>query len=172
MERLKTAFTLLTFILLIVIPASTGFAFPNEPEDFRGIRWETNISQLKRMKILEDGGNFKTYVRDNDKMRMGEVELTRIGYAFYKGRFLAAWVNFNSPSNFAKVKRLLFKRHGRGFQPNRLFEKYIWFSVRMGISLDYNTKTKRGAVTYIFKPLWDEKESEEKKTHAKNHQTD
>ena len=58
----KAMITFLT-LLLILIPISV-FAFQNEPDRFRGIKWGTDLSKLPNMQHRETAqGGSEIYVR-------------------------------------------------------------------------------------------------------------
>ena len=61
----------------LLIP-SIAFTFQNEPDNFRGIKWGTNLSDLPdiRLQDTENGRNFKRCMRRGDKMKIRDAELT------------------------------------------------------------------------------------------------
>jgi len=74
----------LVFLLIISVWVSLpAFAFQNEPDGFRGIKWGTNISELPDMSLSEDYGNSKFYLRKGEKLKIGDADIDRIGYGFY-----------------------------------------------------------------------------------------
>lgn len=102
-----TKLPLLLFLMLLMPPQS--FAW-NEPDGFRGIRWATDISELDQgwTEIAEHADGVKFYTRSGDLLKIGEAEIRAPGYGFYKGKFFAAHIAFDSVTNFQKIKETLF----------------------------------------------------------------
>jgi hypothetical protein len=111
---------MLAFLLIVTacfaIPA---FAFQNEPDGFRGVKWGTNINELHDMVLYQEDGDTKAYQRNNDKIKIGDAEISLVVYGFYKGRFYAVHIGFNGDSNFKKLKNTFFDQFGQGYQSNR-----------------------------------------------------
>ena len=65
-------------------------AFKNgsEPEGFRDVKWEQNISTISGLKIIDKPDQLTTIcARPSDKMKIGRVNLHTITYEFWKGKF-------------------------------------------------------------------------------------
>ena len=58
-------FLLITFIYVL--------AFPNEPNDFRGIKWGTHISKIKGLQNKEQQGDDVLYTKKNDKLEIAGI---------------------------------------------------------------------------------------------------
>jgi len=150
----KGIFGSLIVILLIVPQAS--YAFQNEPDGFRGIKWGTEIKTLKDMKLKEDDGDSKFYKRKDDKLKIGDADLQYISYSFYKNQFYLVMIGFQSLTNFTKLKETLFEQYGEGNRTNRFMERYFWFGADVSITLDYNEIRETGSISYFFKPILDQ----------------
>ena len=98
----KRARMMLFLLAASLILSPPVFAFQNEPDGFRGIKWGTNISELSEMGLIEDDGESKFYVRKNDKMQIGDADLERIAYVFYKDRLYGIMVRYSSSLNLSK----------------------------------------------------------------------
>jgi hypothetical protein len=98
------------FFLLVAsfLFSDSVFAFQNEPENFREIKWGTNIKELSEMGFFQEDGKFKIYKRKNDKMNIGDADIKMLSYGFYKDRFFSVTIQFDSFSNFSKLKNILF----------------------------------------------------------------
>lgn len=72
-----------------LIVASTGYAFQNEPEGFRGIKWgDLRGEDMVFYAKTEGNDDLLWYKKENDKMQIGEAKLEKIIYGFYKNRFM------------------------------------------------------------------------------------
>lgn len=159
-KRQKNAFIVILAIFLFA--GYAAYAFQNEPDGFRGIKWGTNISELSKMKLIDDDGNAKCYARKNDKMRIGDANLDAIMYGFYKNRFSAVGVMYHSSSNFSAIKETLLQQYGEARHPNGFMEEYFWYGSRVNVFLKFNQIQGAGQLWYLYKPLQEEKERDEK----------
>jgi hypothetical protein len=155
---------LLTFLIFSSLPA---FAFQNEPDGFRGIKWGTNINALPDMGLIDSDGETKFYIRRNDKMKIGDADVDKIVYGFYKTRFFYVRIKFNNFSNFTRLKETLFSQYGQGDKPNQFMEKYFWHGAAVSISFNYNEIGKKGEIYYFFIPVSDEERKDEEERAKK-----
>ena len=148
-----------TRILLIisVYVAIPAFAFQNEPDGFRGIKWGTNIRELTDMLVVESGKDTLYYARKTDNMKIGDADIGQISYGFYKNRFFVALVEYKGYVNSTKLKAILIGQYGKPEQPNQLMEKYFWSGQTVDIYFDYNEMLKSGNIYYSFRPIQQEK---------------
>jgi len=156
-RKLATLIFLLVISVYVAIPA---FAFQNEPDRFRGIKWGTNISELADLLLVESGKDTQYYCRKNDEMKIGDAGIDQISYGFYKNRFYVVLVEYNGFLNFTKLKTILFDQYGKPDQPNKLMEKYFWSGTTVDIYFDYNEILKRGDIYYSFRPIQQERAKE------------
>lgn len=154
--------TLIFLLIISVCVAIPVFAFQNEPDGFRGIKWGTNISELREMSLSEDRGDSKFYLRKVDKLKIGDADIDRISYGFYKGRFNNLFIIYKGSLNFTKLKDILFAQYGKGSKPNRFMEQYYWVGETVSIAFEHSEITKEGKIVYIYDPVSNEKETKTK----------
>ena len=154
---------MILFIVGGLLIPSIAFTFQNEPDNFRGIKWGTNLSDLPdmRLQITKTGGNLKMYLRRGDKMKIGDAELTVIIYVFYKDRFVSVMISFESASNFEAIKKTLFSVYGKGRQDNPFIEEYKWMGADVRILLEKGFL--KGQVLYSYMPILKDYLEEKKK---------
>jgi len=145
---------MLILCFLMLIPLCTE-AFQNEPDNFRGIKWGTELSQLPEMySCLWRTGydSVKTCRRKNDHMRIGEANLKSIRYRFYKEKFAAVLIECKESSDFSALKQTLFSVYGEGVQSNQFLELYTWpgNDVRIDLKKDFLNGCN---LTYVYLPL-------------------
>jgi hypothetical protein len=134
---------LLIFLIILptVIFSINSFAYQNEPDGFRGIKWGTKIETLKDMtKQLQQGDEIQ-YTRISDKLQIGNAEVDDIVYVFWKDKFISVMIMTKGFSNWSALKEEAFKQFCKGSQDNKNIETYTWGSVLRGktfISLKYN----------------------------------
>ena len=153
-RKLGTRLFLLLISVYVAIPA---FAFQNEPDGFRGIKWGTNISELNDMLVAESGKDTVYYIRKNDTLKIGNADIDQISYGFYKNRLFVVLVEYNGYLNFTKLKAILIDQYGKPEQPNRLMEKYFWSGGTVDIFFDYNEMSKNGNFYCAFRPIQEER---------------
>jgi hypothetical protein len=156
------------FLLAIsVMHSMPAFAFQNEPDGFRGIKWGTNVSALSDMRLAEDNGEEKYYQRMNDKMQIGDTELERIVYGFYKDRFFVVIVTCRHHTNFVRLKETLFQLYGRGYAPTPSVEKYYWMGDNVNVVLDFKETPQKGLIWFSYKPILEEEQRDLKASGKK-----
>jgi hypothetical protein len=156
-RKLGTRLFLLIISVYVAIPA---FAFQNEPDGFRGIKWGTNISELTDMLVVESGKDTLYYARKTDNMKIGDADIGQISYGFYKNRFFVALVEYKGYVSFTKLKAILFDQYGKPEQPNQPMENYFWVGGTVDIYFDYNDMLKSGNVYFSFRPIQQERAKE------------
>jgi len=78
------------FLIAVLLAAHATSAFDNEPDGFRGIAWQSAFEDFAdEMKFESESGDGEhiSYLRDNDKMFIGEIPLKRVEYNYWNGRF-------------------------------------------------------------------------------------
>jgi len=153
-RKLGTRLFLLLISVYVAIPA---FAFQNEPDGFRGIKWGTNISELNDMLVADSGKDTVYYIRKNDTLKIGDADIDQISYGFYENRLFVVLVEDDGYLNFTKLKAILIDLYGKPEQPNRLMEKYFWTGGKVDIFFDYNEMSKNGNTYYSFRPIQEER---------------
>ena len=144
-------------IACIFFAGSAG-AFKNEPTGFRGIAWGTNISQLPDMIKMPggEGRDTQVYKRRDEKMQIGDAQITNIAYGFYKGRFSTVIIDYKDLTNAMKLKETLFLQYGDGYRPNQFMEEYHWNSSRVFVSYEYHEISGKGSIGYLYLPITNE----------------
>ncbi|HRR96865.1 MAG TPA: hypothetical protein P5150_09090 [Candidatus Ratteibacteria bacterium] len=93
-----------------------------EPDGFRGIKWETDISTLPDMKYFKTDpsfGGMKGYIRKGDKLQIGAAKLKRIEYDFWHGKFLGVLISTKGHTNWYSLKDAVFEKFGKVCQKSR-----------------------------------------------------
>ena len=131
-------------MVLIVSALSLGaFAFQNEPDGFRDLKW--GDPPTEDMEFTFEVNIRKDYIRPEDKMSLGEVKLELILYGFVevdgKLKFFNANLCFVNESRFTILKTICEEKFG----PPTSEESYrlSWFDGgEVGISLSYDFTEK------------------------------
>jgi hypothetical protein len=126
---------------------------PKEPSDFRGIKWGSNVRGLPEMKLLAEEGDLKFYEKTNDGPKIGDVDVDKIVYGFYKDRFYNVMIYYSSPASFTRIRETLSNTFGVPFQPNETEKKLFWNGEHVNLLLNFDEATNTGRLTYLFKPI-------------------
>ena len=153
------------FTVSIVLLSVNSFAFKNEPDGFRGIKWGTDISTLKAMNHVRTDpsyGSVEFYTRKWDELRIGDAQLYNIEYAFWKGKFASVWIYSIGYANWLDLRDATVARFGEGYQPHRYLEQYLWYGSSTMILLQYNQIRREGTLCMFSQAIAKEQEEYDK----------
>jgi hypothetical protein len=151
-------FMLIFFVFLSMASFSLSsystdvYAMTNEPADFRGLRWTTNIRELSDLQPMAAEGEMKFFERKNDNLSIGDAKASKIVYGFYKDSLYSVFVYFDGLINFDKLKKIFIQKHGEAYQPNEYLNRYSWNGNTVDILLTYDDILKNGRIVYFHKP--------------------
>jgi len=148
-KRLVTAIILLA---VAILAPSLTFAFRNEPDGFRGIKWGTEITQLPDLVIDKGAGDLKWYRRKSDKLEIGDANVDYIVYGFYKNEFLSVLIGYKGFRNFTELKSILFHQYGEGRKLGQSLEQYWWLGSNVSIKLEFGEVSEVGQIWYNYRP--------------------
>ena len=147
---------------------STSTFKPNsEPDGFGGIKWGTEFSEVKSDMVesrsianpTEPDVKIKIYyTRRGDNLKMGEAQLDKIEYGFWKGKFAEGYITSTGPENFNQLKKFLFEKYGTVDKSTQGL--YSWNGPVTRIALRYDEPTKTSlltisSTTISFKEIFD-----------------
>ena len=149
---MRRATTILLFILTLLFSFSL-FAIENEPDGFRGIKWETDLSELPGMSLGIDENNKQFYTRANDKLSLESATLKLILYIAYKHKFKGVVISYKGHKNYTKLKETLTRIHGKSYDPKKEIVEHHWSGTDVEIALNYKKIFDEGNVFYRYVPL-------------------
>lgn len=161
----------LSILLIYLILGNFAFAKPgifksgSEPDGFRGIKWGTDFSTVeKEMEYIRihplGGSETKVYLRKEDELYIGEAELKKIEYHFWKGKFCMVNILTKELSNWYSLKEVIFEKFGPGYKGDEL--TYAWFGETTGVTLTYNGIFKEGVLLLRSEKIFDQIETVKK----------
>ena len=119
-----------------------------------GINWGGNIRDFPDMVLVGDlASGRRVYRREGEKTKIGDADIERTAYGFYKERLYEVQIHFRSSCNFTKLKRILFKVYGPGGQPNPFVETYHRNGKKFSMFLTYDGTSGKGAIGHAFIPI-------------------
>ena len=147
---------------------STSPFKPNsEPDGFAGIKWSAEFSEVKSDMVESRSINNPTepdvkikiyYTKKGDNLKMGEAQLDKIEYAFWKGKFSEVQIIAAGFENFNQLKKFLFEKYGTVDKSTQGL--YSWNGPVTRIALRYDEPTKTSlltisSTTITFKEIFD-----------------
>jgi hypothetical protein len=116
MKRFQFTAVVFTFLLML---SSVVMSFAEETDDFRGMKWGTPITEIRKKRELvmrqNDGKDrFVYYSIVNDNLRSEGVNAHSIRYFFWKDRFTGVVIVAMGEADFGMLKSATDKKFGRG----------------------------------------------------------
>jgi len=119
--------------------------FPDER--FRNLRWGTETSALKglqKIKAAERPDDIAEYSRTKEDLKLGEIELKSIHYAFWRDRLYMVTIRTQGRSNYTALHDEVFKHFGQGYRADHSLEKYLWSDTPNDMVLQYSQDSQQG----------------------------
>jgi hypothetical protein len=151
MRNLQRWSVILAFVMGIfgcTQKSTSGFKPNSEPDGFAGIKWGAEFSEVKsdmvELRSTNDPAepNVKIkiyYTKKGDDLKMGEAQLDKMEYVFWRGKFAEVRINTTGPENFDRLKKFLFEKYGT---VNKFQGAYSWEGSITRIALRYDEPTK------------------------------
>ncbi len=101
--------------------STSGFKPNSEPDGFAGIKWGTPFSEAKsdmeEMRSTSDPAepNVKIkiyYTKKGDRLILGEAQLDKIEYVFWRGKFAEVRIDARGAQTFDRLNKFLFEKYG------------------------------------------------------------
>jgi hypothetical protein len=134
--------------------STSGFKPNSEPDGFAGIKWEAEFSEVKSDMVesrsivnpTEPDVKIKIYyTKKGDNLKMGEAQLDKIEYGFFRGKFAEVQMTATGPLNFNHLKKVLFEKYGTVDKPVQGL--YPWNGSVTRIALRYDEPTRTSSLT-------------------------
>lgn len=155
---MKKLYFLLIVLILFQLSTIDLNAFQNEPKDFRGIPWGTNIKDIPEMTFSSAFKGGEYYVRKNDLLKMRDANIEEITYGFYNGKLQHIFMRFKGYDNYNILKRVLFDNFGSVRRRLEGYEDYDWNGEYVEITFSYTKSDDRGYIIFSYLPLKKEKD--------------
>jgi hypothetical protein len=151
---MKKLYLLLLLMLLSVLLSKNNADannFLNEPDGFRGIKWETHVSKVKGIQNKDNVYSYGdiTYTRKNDNLEIAGAKVEKIRYLFTKGKFTGVSIEFKNNDNFNSIKEQFFKEYGTPNHFNNstaIHEEFMWKGKKTLIRLFYLKSHGNGSI--------------------------
>jgi len=124
-----------------------GFKPGLEPQGYNGIKWETQLSTLDKMKFYRKEsahGGIDFYLRAGDGYKLKDGKVLPIQYGFWREKFYVAVVMTEKASDWDALKESVFEKYGAGAKPFTNQEQYLWTGKNATMALRFDTLIKMG----------------------------
>jgi len=127
----------LWFLLAFIFTAALCYAYPNEPDGFRGHPWQTLKSEFGLLLLQENLGGWQSYRKPNEDMNFYGMKAQRILYGFAEDRLTIGMIEINSKDKAAleAVKAGMIKDFGEGQNVGEA--DVMWAGARTYIKFGY-----------------------------------
>ena len=119
----------------------------NKQDGFRDLDWGAPLGTLRGLVELKtDTGleEVKEYVRENDLLKLGEVDLKSIVYAFWRDQFYTVTIWTEGKANYVLLRNEAIKRFGAVKHSDPSLEKCLWSDASTDRMLKFNKDTQVG----------------------------
>jgi hypothetical protein len=126
----------LSISVLAFTATVSAFAFQNEPDGFRGIKWGSDFSQHKNQMTLVEGGKFNLYRREGDKMSIGGAKLESIQYGYEQNRFVVVIIDTEGAANKSALIDAFRSQFGPASKSSHDPEEQQWWGSKTLIHIE------------------------------------
>ena len=138
-----------------------------EPKGFRGIKWGTDIKVLPDM-VFDNRSAVKTfYIRKNEKLKIGVMDVEEITYGFYKGKFCSVHISYKTHFRY-HMYNILQAAYGKPKREDFAgLPSYLWKNERVVISLFIIDQSEVEFVQYSYEPIHNQMHKDTKRIEQK-----
>lgn len=185
----KNVSILLLAGILIFLITGIGFAFQNEPDGFRGLKWgdaptedmtflgetrEYVIENYPKTTIINTKSN--SYYKRNEKKNIGSAEIYEIFYRFnlYSNQFYKVMCVFYNEDNYNILGIIFREEFGEPKYTDKGKNKYFlkWVGDKTEVHLYYNSKEYKGWVKFESRKIKPEKIEDNKQKEVEKAKED
>ncbi len=129
-----------------------GSPSAGEPENFRGLKWGTDVGTLSGYNQIAQEGPLVFYEKHDDQLQIEDVKLEQIIYGFHKGRFYTVMIYLPS-TGFNRIKEIMTRQYGQPTQPDNTPSKLIWDGPNVSVLLTSAAGQDAARLAYLYKPI-------------------
>lgn len=146
-------------LVLAALAAAAGAvrADEAEPQGFRGLDWGVDAASVEGLTLIESGDS-DFYVREGERLLVGQAELTDIIYGFFEGRFYTVVVEYEGFANFTMILYALEAKYGQATNSDAENFRHYWFFETVDLYIEYSQEEGAGTVFYVYKPIMELRE--------------
>jgi len=120
------------------------------------LKWSIRLSHIPGMKLKPtDSGlaDVVEYLRPKDVLKLGDIELTSVVYAFWRDQLYTISIWTEGQKNFSALRRAAFAQFGQGARIDSSNERYLWTNDTTDVMLKYTGEGQYGLLWMRCKEL-------------------
>lgn len=164
----------IAILAMVLVCSRIAYAFQNEPEGFRGIKW--GDPPTVAMKFLRKWEDLIIYNKPSDERKLGDAKFSMILYAFYVPpnstvkRLATVSLYFNGKENFDILETICKIKFGEPTEEG--FYKFNWISLASTVILTYDNIEESGFLGIGSTPIFNQYTEEKEKRQAEEAEKD
>jgi hypothetical protein len=157
-------FILGAILLFSVLGFSQNLKKLDEKNGFRQYKFGMSVDSIPNLKLIETSKNgfSKYYDKTDEVKKIGDFNVDRIVYGFYKDKLDIVMIYIKSYGNSKGILGVFETQYGKGYQANRYMEDYTWFGKTITLSYDENSLTNDSKI-FIYTNQFTSEKAEDKK---------
>jgi len=153
---LKNLSITLSTVIVIMLTAMSIHAGDIQ-DGFLGIKWGTNIAELKGFSRLYSKSHVNFYVKPNEVHTIDNIMIPHVVYGFYSEKFFAVYISIEKMEVFSEIKRYMKSRYGvpkkTSFTTKSDQRIDQWKYKDVKIKLKLNEKDGKMKLAFYYTPL-------------------
>lgn len=147
----------------VTTPASDNLRQLDDTYGFRDVKFETSVSALRNLVLVDATSNTKIYRRTTDSYQVGQAQAASILYYFYKGKLITVRLTTQGDTNSRGMLEAFTELYGPGYQANDHLEKHVWQGKKVYLGYEQNTLTNNATIYIWSNKLVEQRRAEELK---------
>ena len=136
--------------------------------EFLGIEWGTDLSNLKGFYVLYKKGDVVYYVNPDKAYHIDDLILPPVIYGSHLGKFFAAYIRLDKPEVFDEINSYMNSKYGLYMiNINSGQEIHKWKYDRIKIKLKSGHEEKGMKLAFYFTPLSNQLSEGQQEKHEK-----
>jgi len=122
----------------------------------KNLEWNSRLSKTSGMEPKSIDSGFKDvveYVRPQDVLKLGEIDLTSVVYAFWRDQLYTISIWTEGKKNFNALRGAAFAQFGKGARVDGSNERYLWTNDTTDVMLKYIGEGQYGLLWMRCKDL-------------------
>jgi len=154
----KNLLMVISGLILFFVLFESSFAYKNEPNGFRGIKWGTSIYSMTGFEYVktEPSTGTEFYIKKNEDPTMGKAKLEAITYGFWQSKFCTIMISCRGLKNWTNLKDKVFNEFGqkeKSYQSTKNIEMYIWVGTVTDMLLRHDKISEQGIFMMVSKEI-------------------
>ncbi|MBC6989545.1 hypothetical protein [Hymenobacter sp. BT491] len=130
---------------------------------FQDLKFETPVSAVKHLVLVETTGQTKIYRRTTDSKALVNAQVATLLYFFYKGKLTSVRLTTKGYTNSRALLDHFTELYGTGFQANEHTEKRSWTGKKVYLGYEESPLTNDATVYLWSTKMTNQRRADEQK---------